>query len=147
MCKFFSLNSTYHWIKNEWSFPTRLHVLARDTFAFRYMFMVRCSIMSGTALILYIFPWSPLKCHWFSFFTRNYEYYSKCSNYIWILDHMRVNPFPYLTWGAQVRDQPLGLVVRVSDYWSWGPGFESRFCHGDFSLKRKIPMVTMVWVV
>jgi hypothetical protein len=22
-------------------------------------------------------------------------------------------------------DQPSGLVVRVSDYWSWGPGFDS----------------------
>jgi hypothetical protein len=44
-------------------------------------------------------------------------------------------------------DQPHGLVVRVSDYWSWGPGFDSWFCHGDFSLKGKIPMVTMVWVV
>jgi hypothetical protein len=44
-------------------------------------------------------------------------------------------------------DQPRGLVVRVSDYWSWGPGFDSRFCHGDFSLKGKIPVVTMVWVV
>jgi hypothetical protein len=44
-------------------------------------------------------------------------------------------------------DQPRGLVVRVSDYWSWGPGFDSRLCHGDFSLKGKIPMATMVWVV
>jgi hypothetical protein len=44
-------------------------------------------------------------------------------------------------------DQPRGLVVRVSDYWSWGPGFDSRFYHRDFSLKGKIPMVTMVWVV
>jgi hypothetical protein len=44
-------------------------------------------------------------------------------------------------------DQPHGRVVRVSDYWSWGPRFNSRFYHGDFSLKRKIPMVTMVWVV
>jgi hypothetical protein len=44
-------------------------------------------------------------------------------------------------------DQPRGLVVRVSDYWSWGTGFDSRFCHGDFSLKRKIPMATMVWVI
>jgi hypothetical protein len=38
-------------------------------------------------------------------------------------------------------------VVRVSDYWPWGPGFDSRFYHGDFSLKGNIPMVTMVWVV
>jgi hypothetical protein len=44
-------------------------------------------------------------------------------------------------------DQPRGLMVRVSDYWSWGLWFDSRFYHGDFSLKRKIPMVTMVWVV
>jgi hypothetical protein len=46
-----------------------------------------------------------------------------------------------------VSDQPRGLVVRVSDYWSWDSGFDSRFCHGDFSLKGKIPMATMVWVV
>jgi hypothetical protein len=33
------------------------------------------------------------------------------------------------------------VLVRVSDYWSsWG--FDSRFHHGDFSLKGKIPMVT-----
>jgi hypothetical protein len=45
------------------------------------------------------------------------------------------------------EDQPRGLIVRVSDYWSWGPGFDSRFCHGDFSLKGKIPLATMVWEV
>jgi hypothetical protein len=44
-------------------------------------------------------------------------------------------------------DRPRGLVVRVSDYWSWGPGFDSRFYQGDLSLKGKIPMVPMVWVV
>jgi hypothetical protein len=44
-------------------------------------------------------------------------------------------------------DQPRGLVVRVSDYWSWGPGFDSRFYRGNFSLKGKFPMVTMVWIV
>jgi hypothetical protein len=44
-------------------------------------------------------------------------------------------------------DQPRGLVVRVPGYWSWGPGFDSRFYHGNFSLKGKLPMVTMVWVV
>jgi hypothetical protein len=33
------------------------------------------------------------------------------------------------------RDQPHGLVIRISDYWSWGPGFDSRFCNGDFSMK------------
>jgi hypothetical protein len=44
-------------------------------------------------------------------------------------------------------DQPRGLLVRVSDYWSWGPGFDCRLYHGDFSLKGKFPMVTMVWVV
>jgi hypothetical protein len=38
------------------------------------------------------------------------------------------------------------LVIRVSDYWSWGLGFDSRFYHGDFPLKSKIPMVTTVWV-
>ena len=31
------------------------------------------------------------------------------------------------------RDQPRGLVVKVSDYWPWSPGFDSRFYHGDFS--------------
>jgi hypothetical protein len=35
-----------------------------------------------------------------------------------------------------IRDQPRGLVVGVSDYWSWGPEFDSRLYHGDFSLKR-----------
>jgi hypothetical protein len=44
-------------------------------------------------------------------------------------------------------DQRCGLIVRVSDYWSWSPGFKSRLYHGDFFLKGKIPMVTMVWVV
>ena len=44
-------------------------------------------------------------------------------------------------------DQPRGLMVRVSDYKSWGPGFDSRFYHGNFSLQGKIPMVTMVWLV
>jgi hypothetical protein len=43
-------------------------------------------------------------------------------------------------------DQPSDLVVRVSNYWSYGPGFDSRFYHGGFSLKGKIPMVIMVWV-
>jgi hypothetical protein len=38
-------------------------------------------------------------------------------------------------------------ISLCSDYWSWGPGFDSRFCQGDFSLKGKIPMVIMVWVV
>jgi hypothetical protein len=46
-----------------------------------------------------------------------------------------------------LNDQPRGLVVRVSVYWSWSPGFDYRFCHGDFSLKGKIPMVTIGWVV
>jgi hypothetical protein len=43
-------------------------------------------------------------------------------------------------------DQPRGLVVRVSDYSSRGPRFDSWFYYGDFSLKGKIPTVTMVWV-
>ena len=30
-------------------------------------------------------------------------------------------------------DRPRGLVVRVSDYWSWGPGFDSRLYRGNFS--------------
>jgi hypothetical protein len=46
-----------------------------------------------------------------------------------------------------VNAQPRVLVVRVSDYWSRGLGFDSRLYHGDFSLKGKIPMVTMVWAV
>jgi hypothetical protein len=41
-------------------------------------------------------------------------------------------------------DQPRGLAVSVSDYSSSGTGFDSRFYRGDFSLKGKIPMVTMV---
>jgi hypothetical protein len=45
------------------------------------------------------------------------------------------------------HDQPRGLVVRVSDYRSWGHGFDSRFCHVNFSLKGKIPLAYMVWVV
>jgi hypothetical protein len=44
-------------------------------------------------------------------------------------------------------DQPRGLVVWVSEYWSWRPGFDSRFRHGDFSLKGTIPLTTMVWVI
>ena len=44
-------------------------------------------------------------------------------------------------------DQPRGLVVRVSDYLPRGPGLDSRFYHGNFSLQGKIPVVTMVWVV
>jgi hypothetical protein len=45
-----------------------------------------------------------------------------------------------------ICDQPRGLGVRFSDYWSWGTGFDSRFHHGVFSLKGNIPMATMVWV-
>jgi hypothetical protein len=44
-------------------------------------------------------------------------------------------------------DQPRSLVVRVSEYWSWYPWFDSWLCHGDFSLKGKFPTVTMVRVV
>jgi hypothetical protein len=44
-------------------------------------------------------------------------------------------------------DQPRGLVVTVSDYWLWGPGFDSRFYHGNFPLQGRIPVVTMVRVV
>ena len=46
-----------------------------------------------------------------------------------------------------IWDQPRGLVIRVSDYKSWGPEFDFRFYHGNFSLQGKIPVVTMVWVV
>jgi hypothetical protein len=40
-----------------------------------------------------------------------------------------------------ICDQPRGIVVRVSDYWSWGPGFDSWFYHGDCFLKGNIPTV------
>jgi hypothetical protein len=57
-----------------------------------------------------------------------------------LLENVDVNKkFYYQKWY-----QPRCLVFRVSDYWS---GFDSRFCHGDFSLKGKISMVTIVWVV
>jgi hypothetical protein len=32
-------------------------------------------------------------------------------------------------------NQPRGLVVTVSDYWSRGPGFNSCFYRGDFSVE------------
>jgi len=39
-------------------------------------------------------------------------------------------------WNAQTKyspwDQPRGLVVRVSDYYSWGPAFDSRLYRGNF---------------
>ena len=41
----------------------------------------------------------------------------------------------------------IGLVVRASDYWSRGPGFDSRLYHGNFPCGGRIPVVTMVWVV
>jgi hypothetical protein len=53
----------------------------------------------------------------------------------------------YQYWITQRRCHHPRLVVRVSGYWLWGPGFDSRFYHGDFSLKGKIPIVTTVWVV
>jgi hypothetical protein len=43
---------------------------------------------------------------------------------------------------VEIQDSTGGLVVRVSDYWLWGSRFDSRFYHGEFSLKGKIPMVT-----
>jgi hypothetical protein len=42
------------------------------------------------------------------------------------------------------NDQARGLVVRFSDHGSCGYGFDSRFCHGDFSLKEKIPMGSLI---
>jgi hypothetical protein len=33
---------------------------------------------------------------------------------------------------SEFWDQPRSLVVRVSDYWSWGSGFDSRFYMGIF---------------
>jgi hypothetical protein len=66
----------------------------------------------------------------------------------------REHPWPRHEWLERSQiliflwyDQPRGVVVRVSDYWSWGPEFDSRFCHGNFSLKGKILLATMVWVV
>jgi hypothetical protein len=60
-------------------------------------------------------------------------------------------PCIYAIWKFIIKFQRPGPAswssVRASDYWSSGPGFESWFYHGDFSLKWKIPMVTMVWVV
>ena len=46
-----------------------------------------------------------------------------------------------------VYDQPHGLVVGASDYWSRGPGFDSRLYHGNFLCGGRIPVVSMVWVV
>jgi hypothetical protein len=44
-----------------------------------------------------------------------------------------------LTFSLQFKiDQPHGLVVRVSDYWSWGPGFDSRFHHGDHGVGSSV---------
>ena len=45
------------------------------------------------------------------------------------------------------NDQPRGLVVRAYDYWSRGPGFDSRLYHGNFPCGGRIPVVTMDWVV
>jgi hypothetical protein len=59
-------------------------------------------------------------------------------NWLWMLFRAAYN---------KSSDQPRGLVVTDSDYWSWGPGFDFRVYHGDFSLKGKIPMVTTVWIV
>jgi hypothetical protein len=67
------------------------------------------------------------------YFETNLMNYSTCS----------LSCFVIITFS----DQPHGLMVGVSDYWSWGPGFDSRFYHGDFSVKGKIPMMSMVWVV
>ena len=44
-------------------------------------------------------------------------------------------------------DQPRGLVVRASGYYSRSPGFDSRLYHGDFPCGGRIPVVTIVWVV
>ena len=44
-------------------------------------------------------------------------------------------------------DQYSFFMVRASDYWSGGPGFDSRLYHGNFPCRRRIPVVTMVWVV
>ena len=46
-----------------------------------------------------------------------------------------------------VSVQPRGLVFGASDYWSRGPGFDSRLYHGNFPCGGRIPVVTMVWVV
>ena len=57
--------------------------------------------------------------------------------------HISIFPFTY----CLIYVQPCGLVVRVSDYQSWGPGFDSRFYDWNFSLQGKIPVVTIVPIV
>jgi hypothetical protein len=37
-------------------------------------------------------------------------------------------------YNTYANDQPSGLVVRVSDYWLWSPGFDSNGNHGLGSL-------------
>jgi hypothetical protein len=69
-------------------------------------------------------------------------------NYTWRYHcSLELSPEAFLKWYTWTYNQPRGLVDTVSDYWSWGPGFDSQFCHGDFSLKGKIPLATLVWVV
>jgi hypothetical protein len=74
-----------------------------------------------------------------------------CSLCSWLVMNMCINVragyYELYDFILSVCDQPRGLEVRVSDHWSWGPGFDSRSYHGDFSLTGKIPMVTIVWVV
>ena len=71
----------------------------------KYVFLVRYSIKSWTTLILYGCLLISFEVSLINYLTRNY--YSKFSSYIWILDHMNVNPFPYLTCDIQVRDNSL----------------------------------------
>jgi hypothetical protein len=40
---------------------------------------------------------------------------------------------------TNLHAHPRGLVVRVSDYWLWGPGFDSRFYHGVFPWRGRFP--------
>jgi hypothetical protein len=61
--------------------------------------------------------------------------------------HLKINGFmsielkceKSLKCNIKGNDQPRGLVVSVSDYYSGGPGFDSLLYHGDFSLIGENP--------
>jgi hypothetical protein len=92
--------------------------------------------------------WGCIPIEWalsnFQYITSNVRFFNSKQNSrkSSIENKIKRNVIFYIT----ITDQPRGLVVRVSDYWSWGPEFDSRLYYGNFSLKGKIPMVTMVWV-
>jgi hypothetical protein len=74
-------------------------------------------------------------------------------------DPSRVDVTTTLLQSSQTLWQKLTVFLRDKihilniGYYAWSefpttdPGFDSRLYHGDISLKGKIPMVTMVWVV